>query len=913
MTLSTGMKLGPYEIVSPLGAGGMGEVYRARDSRLDRDVAIKVLPEAMARDPERVARFEREAKLLASLNHPNIALIHGFEEANGTRFLVLEYVEGGSLSQRLKKGALPVEETLEIGRQVAVALESAHEHGVIHRDLKPGNVMVKPDETVKVLDFGLAKAMSDEPSGTALANSPTITAHYTKPGVVLGTAAYMSPEQARGRAVDARTDIWSFGVLIFECLTGESPFLGESATDSIGAILHKDIELSRLPESTPHAIRQLLRRCLQRDKHRRVQSAGDARIELEETIQQLDSGAIDVGNQPRGKKRAWVWPVTVALLAVLLGISLLQRQQPGELLNASLSDSAPVVTELVQLTNLPGMQTDPFISPDGRMLLFVARDGLDLDIFLQRVGGENAINLTADSPFDDYDPAFSPNGDRIAFRSQREGGGLFVMGATGESPRRVSAEGFAPAWSPDGMQLVYTTEDVEGPYIRSTVAKLWILDLASRQRRLLTDHDAVGPVYAPNGKFVAFWAAIAGVRDIFVIPVGGGPPQPVTQDTATDWNPLWSPDGRTLYFISDRSGSPDLWRIPVDLDTGKVIGGMRPVTAGVTRIDQATITSDGKVISFMAPLLMSSIEKCPFDPQLGQITGKKETAYASTSVLIQFDVSPDGKRLTFRTGAPREDLVVMNLDGTGRRRLMDDTYRDRGPRWTPDGQWIMFYSNRGGFYDEWRIRPNGTDVHRLTATTGDDVTFLVPSPGGNLLAGSVSSGSGQSLILFELDRPISEINTPLSVPDGTLLDFSPLRFSPDARWLAGSSSYMVAVYDLKDKSLIAVHAPDGGELLVSQDGGLDWIDENRLLTWDEKRDKAFICDVKTGNTKVLEGLEGPCDIRVIEGGHALVVNRLRKESDIWMLRLGRINDSSDGLPPDSPSTTAAATSQKKQK
>jgi len=888
MTLAAGRQLGPYEIHAPLGAGGMGEVYRARDTRLGRDVAVKVLPEAMIRDPERVARFEREARLLASLSHPNIAGIYGVEVQDSRRYLILEYVEGDTLARRLQGGALRLEDALDISKQVAEALEAAHEKGIIHRDLKPANVIIRPDGSVKVLDFGLAKAMAEEPSGSALANSPTITANYTKPGVVLGTAAYMSPEQARGRAVDARSDIWSLGVLIYECLTGESPFRGESATDSIGAILHKDVELDRLPAATPRTIRHLLRRCLQRDKHRRLQAAGDARIELEETLLQLSSGGLDVTHGPFARKRAWAWPLVAALMAVALGISLLRAPRPGDAPQAAQSDPEPVVTELVQLTNLPGMEVDPNISPDGRMLLFVAREGHDFDIFLQRVGGEKALNLTGDSPADDYDPAFSPNGERIAFRSQREGGGLFVMGATGESPRRVSEDGFDPAWSPDGNELVYTTENVEGPYSRSSVAQLWIVNLRSGAKRCLTEHDAVGPAYSPSGKLIAFWAALAGVRDIFMVAADGGDPRPITHDTATDWDPFFSPDGRTLYFVSDRSGSPNLWRLPIDPATGAVAGAMRPVTAGVTAIDQPTITAEGERIAFMAPLRMSWIERHPFDPAGATIVGDSETVYASTSVLSQFDVTPDGKSLAFRTGAPREDLVVMNLDGTGRRRLMDDAHRDRGPRWSPDGQWLVFYSNRGGLYDLWRIRPDGTDLTRLTATTGQDLTNPALGPNGQVVVAGMAMSSGEGMVLFDLSHPVWSFDAPIPVPEPVLAGFSPYRFSPDGRLIAGHSSGWFGVYDLQTRDVTPLHAPDGGGIYVTQDSGFDWVDGNRLVVWDEKRAVAFVCNVQAGTTETLKGLDGPCDIRVVEQGRTLVVNRLRAESDIWMLRLGRV-------------------------
>jgi len=321
MTLHPGCQLGTYQIRAPLGSGGMGEVYLARDTRLDREVAIKLLPEHLARDRERVLRFEREAKLLASLNHPNIAAVYGFEtiqegttlppavdfnpgEAAGLEgaassdhsrrlkpaaqdvmhFLVLEYVEGETLAQRLKVGPMPVDEALEVGKQIAEALEAAHDKGVVHRDLKPGNVMVTPDGKVKVLDFGLAKAIAEDSTLSAPADSPTITADYTRPGVMLGTAPYMSPEQARGRSVDKRTDIWAFGVILYEMLTGIGPFRGETTTDSIGAILHKDVDLGRLPPGTPPMVRHIVRRCLERDRTQRLQAIGDARIELEQTL-----------------------------------------------------------------------------------------------------------------------------------------------------------------------------------------------------------------------------------------------------------------------------------------------------------------------------------------------------------------------------------------------------------------------------------------------------------------------------------------------------------------------------------------------------------------------------------------------------------------------------------------------------
>src|SRR6202171_5917483 len=285
MAILPGRRLGPYEILSAIGAGGMGEVYQAHDTKLGRDVAIKVLPEAFAHDPERLLRFQREAKLLASLNHPNIATIHGLEDSNGTSYLVMELVPGDTLAQRTKRdGAVPVEEALTIAKQIAEALEAAHEKGIIHRDLKPANVKLTPEGKVKVLDFGLAKAFEGDTSTEDMGNSPTLSMAATMQGVILGTAAYMSPEQARGKAVDKRTDIWAFGCVLYELLTGKQTFHGEDVTDILAAVVRAEPDWQALPAATPLKVRDLLRRCLQKDKTQRLRDAGDARIEIQEAL-----------------------------------------------------------------------------------------------------------------------------------------------------------------------------------------------------------------------------------------------------------------------------------------------------------------------------------------------------------------------------------------------------------------------------------------------------------------------------------------------------------------------------------------------------------------------------------------------------------------------------------------------------
>ena len=322
MALAPGARRGPYEITAKIGAGGMGEVYRARDTKLDRDVALKILPEAFASDPERLARFEREAKTLAALNHPHIAHIHGLEESDGVRALVLEFVDGPTLADRIAQGPIPINEALTIARQIAEALEAAHEQGIIHRDLKPANIKVRTDGTVKVLDFGLAKALDPTSAGTAdVTASPTITspALMTGVGVILGTAAYMSPEQARGQAINKRTDIWAFGCVLFEMITGRRVFPGATISDTIAAVLERSPDWTALPPATPPPVRHVLARCLEKDPKHRWRDIGDVRIELDDAEAwrpQTDSASPKTS---RAGERA-AWALLVALTAAVAAV-----------------------------------------------------------------------------------------------------------------------------------------------------------------------------------------------------------------------------------------------------------------------------------------------------------------------------------------------------------------------------------------------------------------------------------------------------------------------------------------------------------------------------------------------------------------------------------------------------------------
>ena len=467
----------------------------------------------MAADPDRLARFEREAQVLAALNHPHIGAIYGLQESASVTALVLELVEGPTLSDRIAQGAVPLDEALPIARQIAEALEAAHEAGIVHRDLKPANIKLRPDGAVKVLDFGLAKAF-DPASGSGTVRRaklqfrqhrcartevrPTYAA--TEAGIILGTAAYMAPEQARGKAVDKRADIWAFGVVAVRDADRAAAVRGRDDQRHAGggADQGRRLDASCRRQRRP-PIRQLLRRCLERDPTRRLRDIGEARVVLRRF------GALAGADRPARSARAcgrvvwprpqWRWrPPAGFLLGRASGAAC--RRHTGD--------------DLSQLTDRPGIERQPTISPDGRAVVFVSDERGNDDLYLLRVGGRNVVPLTADSDAADTAPAFSPDGARIAFRSERAGGGIFVMDATGESVRRLTDAGYDPRWSPDGKSLVVADEPVIDPMSRYMQSALWVVNLAAGARRKVADADAVGGRWSPSGRRIVYWGRTPG-------------------------------------------------------------------------------------------------------------------------------------------------------------------------------------------------------------------------------------------------------------------------------------------------------------------------------------------------------------------------------------------------------------------
>jgi eukaryotic-like serine/threonine-protein kinase len=800
MSLSPGLRVGTYEILSLIGVGGMGEVYRARDSRLKRDVAFKTLPVAWAADADRVARFDREAEMLATLNHPNIAAIYGCAEAAGIRALVLELVEGPTLAELVRRGPLPPDQALPIARQIVDALDTAHERGIVHRDLKPANIKVREDGTVKVLDFGLAKAFEGEPASTDATNSPTLTGPAaTRAGVILGTAAYMSPEQARGHVVDRRTDIWAFGCVLYEMLTSHAPFAGETASDSIAAILQGEPDWSRLPAETPAALRSLLRRCLQKDRKLRLRDIGDARIELDLPAP-AEAPRPEERASRRGSRAVLLGGAALALMAVTAAAVVgFERWRAA----GSVATSRPSTPQtLVRATADAGVTADPALSNDGALLAYASdRAGADnLDVWVQQTAGSVPIQLTED-PVDEREPAFSPDGSRIAYRSERDGGGIYIVPALGgQEPRLLVTGGRRPRFSPDGRLVAYWTGSNVGFASATDSYSTFVIPAAGGEARRVGGFTGVRyPVWAGDGKSLLVLGSrdarpLPTTYDWWRVPLDGGEPAPVGAATLLRGAGIAfeagniSPDdwrGDTVVF----SSGAYLWRARLAQTTGAA-SHVERLTFGTNRDFQAAMAASG-LIAFASASASNSIWALPVDSDRGQASGAPRRMTAGLSIDTRASASRDGKLLAYRSAVPRPTILIKNLD-TGNISDLGVAGSGFGPALSPDGQWVSYeesdgvrvVSRRGGTprtlcqlcsIGDWSpdsraivvvkdennagrltwIELNGNLARDVIVSSDQTVNRPFPSPDGRLLAFRRTGPEGDAILIAPLstDQP----------------------------------------------------------------------------------------------------------------------------------------------------------------
>ena len=772
MSLAPGTRLGPYEIVAPLGAGGMCEVWRARDPRLSRDVAIKALPAAFAQDPERLARFEREAKLLASLSHPNIAGIFGLEDVEGTRYLVLEFVDGESLEARLRRGALPVDEALDVARQVAAGVEAAHEAGVVHRDLKPGNIMLTPAGHVKVLDFGLAKGgVSGAASGSdpSLSASPTMTAVAgTQAGVILGTAAYMSPEQARGKAVDRRTDIWSFGCVVYEMLTAQRVYDGETVSDMVARILEREPEWSALPANTPPRLRSLLKRCLTKDARLRLRDIGEARLELE-AIAAGDHGVAPVTAAARRVAPAWALPVVALVAALALGYAFAPwRAHPTDGRLVRFSIPAPAGTTF----NNPA---EAEVSPDGSAIVFDASDSLGVSRLYMRslanpesrvVPGTEKAGL----------PFWSPDGRSLGF---------FADGKL----RRVALDGGAPAdlcdapdarggtWSRSGV-IVFAPNNQGGlervPENGGAPATLTTPDPARHER----GHRY--PQFLPDGRHFLFVAiGTDAAYTTYVGSIDGGKPSEVctggsmARDTDT---------GQLLVLDSGVAVSQRrLLTRAFDARRGRASGDARLV------LDHVYADNFGYLNASTGPGQTLVVQHWS-DPHARFSWFDRRGAPLGTAIedlVGSPTISPDGQRVAY-AGADPMDLYVRDLATGVSTRLTFENRLTSNPTWSPDSKRIAFA--RVSPSQGWEMRAKNAD-----GSGPDSLVFHGPGlfsfpaawshDGKWILARCTDAAGNYDLWKIPMDgagKPEPYQHTPEQEGGGS--------FSPDDHWIAYTTS-----------------------------------------------------------------------------------------------------------------------------
>ena len=825
LSLTAGQTINHYEILSTIGKGGMGEVYLAHDTHLARKVALKLLPGEFTQDPRRIQRFQQEARAASALNHPNIITIYEIGKHNATYFIATEFIDGVTLRQKLAGGPLPINQALEFAYQIALALTVAHEAKIIHRDIKPENVMIRGDGVVKVLDFGLAK-LALEGTASSDAEAATLARRTeTEPGKVMGTVAYMSPEQARGLKVDGRTDIFSLGVVLYEMVAGRQPFVGATSMDVVSAILNHEPELlAQYAPDTPRELERIVSKALRKNTEERYQTVRDLLIDLRDLKRELEwqdgagrslppspadrtpssqaavatanslSSAEYIVTEIKRHKLGVAVALTVIILAAAVGavaIGSWLMRQPKQL-------GAPVLS---QLTTDTGLTTDPALSPDGKLLAYASdRSGKgNLDIWVRQIGGGEPIRLTQDAA-DDHEPSFSPDGTMIAFRSEKDGGGIYVVSALGGTPRKIASEGQRPRFSPDGSQIAYWVGGIGGGAgFGNHFCRIFVV--ASKggvPKQLRSDFvGAAYPEWAPDGKHLLF----LGNRDE-KLPADESidwwvTPLDDVAATATDilkatrkvgltgpfqvypWAliaPVWEARSDSLIFAARSGDSRNLWRIGISPQTWKVTGPPQRLTYSPAIEEDPTVASmaDGSLKIALASLSENTdIWSLPVDADAGKVTGEPRQLTRDSTADFHASLSPDGRKMVWvsaRSG--KQEIWTKNLE-TGEDAALTASGLDKyGPNFSPDSRRVSFSAYLENKWNTYLVPATGGAAELICEDCGQITAW---SPDGKYLLGNTVD---QRLYLVE-------------AASRRRIDFLSLsgrsffggKFSPDGRWI----------------------------------------------------------------------------------------------------------------------------------
>jgi len=805
LALTLGERLGPYDIVAQIGEGGMGQVYRAHDTKLNRDVALKVLADEFANDSDRLARFTREAQTLASLNHPSIAAIYGLEESNGVRALVMELVEGEDLSQRIARGPIPIDEALPIAKQIADALEAAHEQGIIHRDMKPANIKVRDDGTVKVLDFGLAK-LAEVSSGSRTSDfslSPTITSPaMTGVGVLLGTAAYMSPEQAKGRAAHKRSDIWAFGCVLFEMLTGKGPFAGDDVSDTLANVLKREPDWRALSASVPASIRALLRRCVEKDRRKRVADVSVALFVIDE--QASLSGSVVASAAPLSRRLLWqriaartgVVLVVAAVATMLTWIAM----RPAEPVPPRVSRLSLASSGAATLT-VSGFDRDLAITPDGSRVIYVGNNGTQL--FVRALDALEPAAVFKGAP---RGPFVSPDGRWIGFVDNNSTlKKVAVTGGPAVTLATLDGNVLGATWGPDDTIIFGTFLSATG--LRRVAAAGGPVTVLTRPDRAQGESGHHWPELLPGGRAVLFTiTAVTGGLDaaqVAVLDLQAGTRKVLVRGGS---HAHYVPSGHLVYAAAgtlravafnlatlETRGTP----VPVVPDVvTTVAGGVDAAVAG----DSTLVYASGGVAAFGAPRTLVWVDR----------QGHETPIPAPPRPYVFPRLSPDGTRIAVYV-QDQMNILLWDLRRTTLTPAVFDPSVAIFPVWTPDGRRLIFSSDRAGARNVFWQAADGTGaVERLSESPNQQVPVSVSSDGRRLILTDVGPKTAEDVTQVELDgthRVTPLVQSPFAERNGVI--------SPDGRWLA---------YEANDSGRFEIHVrpfPEvkSGHWLVSTTGG----------------------------------------------------------------------------------------------